>query len=83
MLFKDVGRKVSWLKKFHVSASQVCRFREYTSSVIPQTMAAEVFMGAPEAPPQEPLSGTLRQTSARGVPQGRVAWPPEPTVPTT
>jgi len=45
-------------------------------------MAAEVFVGAPEAPPQEALSGTLRQTLARGVPQGRVAWPPEPTVPT-
>lgn len=44
-------------------------------------MVAEVFMGAPEAPPQEPLSGTRRQTSPRGMPQGRVAWPPEPTVP--
>ena len=45
-------------------------------------MVAEVFVGAPETPPQEPLSGTLRQTSARGVPHGRAAWPPEPTVPT-
>lgn len=73
---------MSWPKKFRVSASQVYRFREHTFSVIPQTMVAEVLVGAPEAPPQEPLSGTLRQMSARGVSQGKVAWPLEQTTPT-